>query len=238
MDLEKTDLSALQKTGWKLPETFCVKAADGVTDLYGNMWKPFDFDPKKKYPIIAHVYPGPQTGGRDAHASPRTARNMQLAQLGLHRHPGRPPRRHAGAVEGVPQLRLLQPARLRPGRQEGRDRAARRAAPLHRHRPRRHLRPLRRRVHVGRGAAAEAVQRVLQGRGRVGRQPRQQHLQRQLVRALPRPEGSSRRARTTRTRPTTGKGSTGGKGFGGGKGGGRKKGPPSRRRRSRPNCAT
>ena len=38
-----------------------VKAADGITDIYGNMWKPFDFDSTKKYPIIAHVYPGPQT---------------------------------------------------------------------------------------------------------------------------------------------------------------------------------
>ena len=63
MDLEKADLSRLYETGWKMPETFIVKAADGVTDLYGNMWKPFDFDPKKKYPIIAHVYPGPQTEG-------------------------------------------------------------------------------------------------------------------------------------------------------------------------------
>ena len=61
MDLEKADLSKLYEVGWKMPETFMVKAADGVTDLYGHMWKPFDFDPKKKYPIIAHVYPGPQT---------------------------------------------------------------------------------------------------------------------------------------------------------------------------------
>jgi dipeptidyl aminopeptidase/acylaminoacyl peptidase len=38
-----------------------VKAADGVTDIYGVMYKPFDFDPTKKYPIVAYVYPGPQT---------------------------------------------------------------------------------------------------------------------------------------------------------------------------------
>ena len=49
--------------------------------------------------------------------------------------------------------------------------------------------------------AAEAVQRVLQGRGRLGRQPRQQHLQRQLVRALPRPEGSRRSATAQEGRP-------------------------------------
>ena len=45
-----------------MPERFVVKAADGITDIYGNMWKPFDFDSTKKYPIIAHVYPGPADG--------------------------------------------------------------------------------------------------------------------------------------------------------------------------------
>jgi dipeptidyl-peptidase-4 len=82
MTLEETDLSQLQGTGWKPPETFSVKAADGVTDLYGNMWKPFDFDPSKKYPIIAHVYPGPQTEGVTYTFSAYSA-NMQLAQLGF-----------------------------------------------------------------------------------------------------------------------------------------------------------
>jgi dipeptidyl aminopeptidase/acylaminoacyl peptidase len=82
MELEKTDLTALTKTGWSLPETFCVKAADGVTTLYGNMWKPFDFDPKKKYPIIAHVYPGPQQEGV-THTFSAYSTNMQIAQIGF-----------------------------------------------------------------------------------------------------------------------------------------------------------
>src|SRR5262245_48190639 len=82
MDLEQTDLRALMKTGWKLPETFCVKAADGVTTLYGNMWKPFDFDPKKKYPVIAHVYPGPQQEGV-THTFSAYGTNQQLAHLGF-----------------------------------------------------------------------------------------------------------------------------------------------------------
>jgi dipeptidyl aminopeptidase/acylaminoacyl peptidase len=82
MTLEMTDLTALEKTGWKAPETFTVKAADGVTDLYGNMWKPFDFDAKKKYPVIAHVYPGPQTEGVVYRFSAYST-NMQLAQLGF-----------------------------------------------------------------------------------------------------------------------------------------------------------
>jgi dipeptidyl aminopeptidase/acylaminoacyl peptidase len=82
MDLEQTDLRVLMKAGWKLPETFMVKAADGVTTLYGNLWKPFDFDPKKKYPVIAHVYPGPQMEGT-THTFSAYSTNMQLAQLGF-----------------------------------------------------------------------------------------------------------------------------------------------------------
>jgi len=82
MDLEQTDLTRLQSTGWKMPETFQVKAADGVTDIYGNMWKPFDFDPTKKYPIIANVYPGPQTESVSAGFSANST-NMRLAQLGF-----------------------------------------------------------------------------------------------------------------------------------------------------------
>jgi dipeptidyl aminopeptidase/acylaminoacyl peptidase len=82
MTLEVTDLTALKKTGWQMPETFTVKAADGTTDLHGNMWKPFDFDPKKKYPVIANVYPGPQTEGVVHRFSAHSA-NMQMAQLGF-----------------------------------------------------------------------------------------------------------------------------------------------------------
>lgn len=80
MDLERADLSKLQAVGWRMPETFIVKAADGVTDLYGHLWKPFDFDPKKKYPIIAHVYPGPQTESMTHTFQPITPQ-QQLAQL-------------------------------------------------------------------------------------------------------------------------------------------------------------
>ncbi len=59
--LEKPDISKLLDYGWCFPEQFTVKAADGKTDLYGIMWKPFDFDSTKVYPIISQVYPGPFT---------------------------------------------------------------------------------------------------------------------------------------------------------------------------------
>jgi dipeptidyl-peptidase 4 len=82
MDLEAMDVSRLKELGWRPPETFQVKAADGVTDIYGNLWKPFDFDSTKKYPIIANVYPGPQTEGVTYNFAP-TAVPQQLAQLGF-----------------------------------------------------------------------------------------------------------------------------------------------------------
>ncbi len=82
MPLETTDLSAMTEAGYKFPETFKVKADDGITDLYGVMYKPFDFDPKKSYPIIAYVYPGPQTESVTKTFSPRNER-MALAQMGF-----------------------------------------------------------------------------------------------------------------------------------------------------------
>jgi dipeptidyl-peptidase 4 len=82
MDLETMDVSGLKELGWRPPEKFQTKAADGVTDIYGNMWKPFDFDSTKKYPIIANVYPGPQTETVNFTFS-ATAVPQQLAQLGF-----------------------------------------------------------------------------------------------------------------------------------------------------------
>ena len=82
MDLETMDVSRLKELGWRPPEVFKIKAADGTTDIYGNLWKPFDFDSTKKYPIIAHVYPGPQTEGVTYTFAP-TAVPQQLAQLGF-----------------------------------------------------------------------------------------------------------------------------------------------------------
>jgi dipeptidyl aminopeptidase/acylaminoacyl peptidase len=82
LDLETTDISALMDSGFHMPEQFQVKADDGLTDLYGVMYKPFDFDPNKKYPIIAFVYPGPQTESVTQTFSPRN-QNVALAQLGF-----------------------------------------------------------------------------------------------------------------------------------------------------------
>jgi dipeptidyl aminopeptidase/acylaminoacyl peptidase len=82
VSLESADLSTMMESGYKFPEPFKVKADDGITDLYGVMYKPFDFDPNKKYPIIAYVYPGPQTESVTKAFTPRNDR-VTLAQLGF-----------------------------------------------------------------------------------------------------------------------------------------------------------
>jgi dipeptidyl-peptidase-4 len=83
MDLETADLKSLFATGYKFPETFKVKADDGITDLYGVMYKPYDFDSTKKYPIIEYVYPGPQTESVNKTFSKGMDRIDRLAQLGF-----------------------------------------------------------------------------------------------------------------------------------------------------------
>ncbi|WP_264537889.1 S9 family peptidase [Flavobacterium sp. N1736] len=57
--LNTADISKIKAIGFNPPESFVVKADDGVTDIYGIMYKPFDFDPAKKYPVIESVYAGP-----------------------------------------------------------------------------------------------------------------------------------------------------------------------------------
>ena len=60
MELERADASALFDAGFKPPERVVVKSADGVTDIYCAIYRPFDFDPAKKYPVLDEIYPGPQ----------------------------------------------------------------------------------------------------------------------------------------------------------------------------------
>jgi dipeptidyl-peptidase-4 len=83
MDLETTDLSSLFAAGYKFPQIFKVKADDGVTDLYGVMYKPFNFDSTKKYPVIEYVYPGPQTEAVNKGFGRSMDRVDRLSQLGF-----------------------------------------------------------------------------------------------------------------------------------------------------------
>jgi len=83
LQLETTDLSSLMAAGYRFPEPFQVKADDGVTDLYGVMYKPYDFDSTKKYPIITYVYPGPQTEAVNKGFAKGFDRIDRLAQVGF-----------------------------------------------------------------------------------------------------------------------------------------------------------
>ena len=84
MTLEKADISRLLAIGWHPPTPIVVKARDGQTDLYGLMYKPSTLDPSKKYPIVNHIYPGPQTGSVGGRTfSPARGDAQALAELGF-----------------------------------------------------------------------------------------------------------------------------------------------------------
>lgn len=58
--LEQADITELSASGWRAPERFVAKGRDGVTDIYGVIFWPKDFDPDKKYPVLEDIYAGPQ----------------------------------------------------------------------------------------------------------------------------------------------------------------------------------
>ena len=83
MTLEESDFSQLFAAGYQFPQPFKVKAADGVTDLYGVMYKPFNFDSTKVYPIVDYVYPGPQVEATVYPFARMSVRTDRLAQAGF-----------------------------------------------------------------------------------------------------------------------------------------------------------
>jgi dipeptidyl aminopeptidase/acylaminoacyl peptidase len=83
LDLEKADATPMAALGWTPPKPFTVKARDGVTDLYGFLYLPSRIDTTRQYPVIVHIYPGPQVGsiydwGYNVQGEPRG-----LAELGF-----------------------------------------------------------------------------------------------------------------------------------------------------------
>ncbi len=83
LTLQTVDMEPLFAAGYKFPEPFVVKSADGITDIHGVMYKPYDFDPTKKYPIIEYVYPGPQTEAVEQSWYGHMNRTDRLAQIGF-----------------------------------------------------------------------------------------------------------------------------------------------------------
>ncbi len=84
VELGKQDITKLLAAGWVPPTPITVKARDGKTDLYGYLFKPTTIDMGRKYPIINHIYPGPQTGSCGSRAFSAAHSDLQaLAQLGF-----------------------------------------------------------------------------------------------------------------------------------------------------------
>ena len=85
MDLEEADVSRLvEELDFQPAEVFTVKARDGITDLYGLIYLPPNLDPEASYPIITHIYPGPQVGSVGRAWNYRSGGDdFALAQLGF-----------------------------------------------------------------------------------------------------------------------------------------------------------
>ena len=84
VELEHADIAKLLAAGWKPPQPITVKARDGVTDLYGLMYRPTRLVPGRKYPIVNHIYPGPQTGSVGSRSFSVARGDAQaLAELGF-----------------------------------------------------------------------------------------------------------------------------------------------------------
>lgn len=83
MKLEESDISDLLAKGWIAPEPFVAKGRDGETDIWGNIYRPTNFDPKKKYPIIEYIYAGPHSSFAQKGFKPCSAAFSGLAELGF-----------------------------------------------------------------------------------------------------------------------------------------------------------
>jgi dipeptidyl-peptidase 4 len=81
-ELERADWSALRETGWKAPEPFVAKGRDGQTDIYGVIFRPTNFDPTKRYPVVEQIYAGPQ-GAFVPKGFSALHRAQSLAELGF-----------------------------------------------------------------------------------------------------------------------------------------------------------
>ena len=77
MELGKADISELQKFGWSRPEVFSAKGRDGKTDIWGTIYRPSNYNPKKRYPVVEYIYAGPH----DAHVTKDFAAYMRFSKL-------------------------------------------------------------------------------------------------------------------------------------------------------------
>ena len=83
MEIERADITDLLSKGWIAPEPFVAKARDGLTDIWGNIYRPTNFDPTKTYPIIEYIYAGPHGSFAQKSFKPVNAAFSGLAELGF-----------------------------------------------------------------------------------------------------------------------------------------------------------
>jgi dipeptidyl aminopeptidase/acylaminoacyl peptidase len=83
--VQESDVTRYQALGVKWPERFTAKGRDGITDIHGLLYRPSNFDPSKRYPLIDYIYPGPQVGGIGSRSfSVTPGGNVQaMAELGF-----------------------------------------------------------------------------------------------------------------------------------------------------------
>jgi dipeptidyl-peptidase-4 len=81
-ELTKSDTTELLKSGFKMPRVFSVKGRDGITDIWGHVYFPSNYDPVKKYPVVEDIYAGPHSSHvpKNFHTN---ASGMQIAELGF-----------------------------------------------------------------------------------------------------------------------------------------------------------
>jgi dipeptidyl aminopeptidase/acylaminoacyl peptidase len=83
MVLEKADISRLLETGIKFPESFAARGRDGITDIWGIIIRPVNFDPAKKYPVIEYIYAGPHSSFVPKSFRASFGEMHQLAEIGF-----------------------------------------------------------------------------------------------------------------------------------------------------------
>ncbi len=83
MEIEKADISKITERGYRLPEPFMARGRDGRTEIWGNIYRPTNFDPQQVYPVIEYIYAGPQSSFVQKSFYPYSYPFSGLAELGF-----------------------------------------------------------------------------------------------------------------------------------------------------------
>ena len=83
LEVERADASVYLAAGFRFPEPFHAKGRDGVTEIWGIIVRPNDFDPTRKYPVIENIYAGPQDAFVPKDFTGRYGEMQSIAQMGF-----------------------------------------------------------------------------------------------------------------------------------------------------------